>query len=72
MPQAASENQQPGGNIILHFLPGGLHFYRREPFLEHGEIERVSQFEPVKCGKGQRVGVGLPPRIGLWRIVSVE
>jgi len=32
MPQAAFDNQQPGGNIVFHFLPGGLNFNRRQRF----------------------------------------
>jgi hypothetical protein len=30
MPQAAAGNQQTGGNVVFHFLPGGLNFNRRQ------------------------------------------
>ena len=72
MPQAASENQQPGGNIILHFLPCRLNFNRREPFLKHGEIERVAQFESVKGGKRQGAGLALRQTSAFAELASVE
>ncbi len=50
MPQAAAGNQQPGGNVVFHFLPGGLNLNRRQPLLKPGQIQRVPQFEAVKRG----------------------
>ena len=51
MPQAAAGNQQPGGHVVFHFLPGGLNFNRRQPLLKHGQIQGVPQFEAVKRGE---------------------
>jgi len=68
MPQAAAGNQQPGGDVVFHFLPGGLNFNRRQPLLKHGQIQRVPQFEAVKRGEGQWGRVGRAPSVGFRRI----
>jgi len=39
-----------------------------QPFLKHGQIQRVPQFEAVKRGEGQRVRVGRAPSVGFRRI----
>jgi hypothetical protein len=63
MPQATAPGEQSGGKVVFHFLPDGLNLRGGETLLEQGETQRVSQFETVKNGKGQRRWIRLSPQV---------